>query len=56
MRAGFVFSEVGIGLRRNLTMSFAVSVTVASSLSMLGIGVVANSQVVVMKDYWYDKI
>ena len=56
MRAGFVFSEVGIGLRRNLTMTFAVIVTVAISLSMLGIGLLTNSQVGVMKDYWYDKI
>ena len=56
MRAGFVFSEVGIGLRRNLTMTFAVIVTVAISLSMLGVGLLTNSQVGVMKDYWYDKI
>jgi cell division transport system permease protein len=49
-------SEVGIGLRRNLTMTFAVMITVAISLSLLGIGLLANSQVRVMKDYWYDKI
>ena len=56
MRAKFVMSEVGIGLRRNLTMTFAVVITVAISLSLLGIGLLANSQVKVMKDYWYDKI
>jgi cell division transport system permease protein len=56
MRAGFLFSEVRIGLRRNLTMTFAVVVTVAISLSLLGIGLLANSQVNAMKDYWYDKI
>jgi cell division transport system permease protein len=56
MRAGFLFSEVRIGLRRNLTMTFAVIVTVAISLSLLGIGLLANSQVNAMKDYWYDKI
>ena len=56
MRAKFVASEVGIGLRRNLTMSFAVMITVAISLSLLGVGLLANSQVRVMKDYWYDKI
>jgi cell division transport system permease protein len=56
MRAGFLFSEVRIGLRRNLTMTFAVIVTVAISLSLLGIGLLANSQVTAMKDYWYDKI
>ena len=56
MRAKFVISEVGIGLRRNLTMTFAVMITVAISLSLLGVGLLANSQVRVMKDYWYDKI
>jgi len=56
MRAGFLFSEVRIGLRRNFTMTFAVIVTVAISLSLLGIGLLSNSQVNAMKDYWYDKI
>ena len=56
MRAGFLMSEVRIGLRRNLTMTFAVVVTVAISLSLLGIGLLSNSQVSAMKDYWYDKI
>jgi cell division transport system permease protein len=48
--------EVGIGLRRNLTMTFAVVITVAISLSLLGIGLLSNAQVRTMKDYWYDKI
>jgi len=56
MRASFVWDEVKIGLRRNLTMTFAVMITVAISLTLLGIGLLANSQVRVMKDYWYDKI
>ncbi len=56
MRAAFVASEVRIGIRRNLTMTFAVMVTIAISLTLLGIGLLANSQVRVMKDYWYDKI
>ena len=56
MRAGFLFKEVRIGLRRNLTMTFAVVVTVAISLSLLGIGLLSNAQVNAMKDYWYDKI
>lgn len=56
MRVKFVLSEVGIGLRRNATMTFAVMITVAISLTLLGIGLLANSQVRVMKDYWYDKI
>lgn len=56
MRARFLLTEVGIGLRRNLTMTFAVVVTTAISLSLLGIGLLSNAQVGAMKDYWYDKI
>ncbi len=56
MRASFVMSEVRIGIRRNMTMTFAVIITVAISLTLLGVGFLANSQVRVMKDYWYDKI
>jgi len=56
MRAGFLMSEVRIGLRRNLTMTFAVIVTTAISLSLLGIGLLSNAQVNAMKGYWYDKI
>jgi len=56
MRARFFLSEVRIGLRRNLTMTFAVVVTTAISLSLLGIGLLSNAQVGAMKDYWYDKI
>jgi len=56
MRARFLLSEVRIGLRRNLTMTFAVIVTTAISLSLLGIGLLSNAQVGAMKDYWYDKI
>jgi cell division transport system permease protein len=39
-----------------MTMTFAVIVTTAISLSLLGIGLLANAQVGAMKDYWYDKI
>ena len=56
MRARFIASEVGIGLRRNATMTFAVMVTTAISLGLLGIGLLSNAQVKAMKDYWYDKI
>ena len=36
MRATFVASEVGNGLRRNLTMTLAVIITVAVSLGLFG--------------------
>ena len=56
MRAQFVFSEIGIGLRRNLTMTVAVIVTVAISLALFGSGLLIRAQVEAMKDYWYDKV
>lgn len=56
MRAQFIFSEIGIGLRRNLTMTIAVVVTVMISLSLAGAGWLVHKQVGVMKSYWYDKV
>ncbi|MFD1831847.1 MULTISPECIES: permease-like cell division protein FtsX [Streptomyces] len=56
MRAQFVLSEIGVGLRRNLTMTFAVIVSVALSLAMLGGAVLARQQVTNMKGFWYDKV
>jgi len=56
MRAHFVLSEIGVGLRRNVTMTFAVIVSVALSLALLGGSLLANRQVNSMKDYWYDKV
>lgn len=56
MRAQFMFSEIGIGLRRNLTMTIAVIVTVMITLALAGTGLLVHKQVNVMKGYWYDKI
>lgn len=56
MRAGFVSREAGAGLRRNLTLTFAVILTVAVSLTLLGVSLLMRSQVNTMQDYWYDKV
>lgn len=56
MRAQFVFSEIGVGLRRNLTMTFAVVVSVALSLALFGASWLMGKQVDTMKGYWYDKV
>jgi cell division transport system permease protein len=56
VRASFVLSEIGIGLRRNLTMTIAGVVTVAISLAIFGAGLLAQRQVSAMKDFWYDKV
>ncbi|MEU1595188.1 permease-like cell division protein FtsX [Streptomyces sp. NPDC005708] len=56
MRAQFVLSEIGVGLRRNLTMTFAVIVSVALSLALFGGSLLMSDQVNQMKGYWYDKV
>jgi cell division transport system permease protein len=56
MRAQFVLSEIGVGLRRNLTMTFAVVVSVALSLALFGGSLLMTDQVNTMKGYWYDKV
>jgi cell division transport system permease protein len=56
LRASFILSEIGIGLRRNLTMTVAVVVTTAVSLAFFGFGLLFNRQVDTMKDFWYDKV
>jgi cell division transport system permease protein len=56
MRAQFVFQEIGVGLRRNLTMTFAVIVSVGLSLALFGGSLLMSDQVNQMKGYWYDKV
>lgn len=56
MRVQFVVSEVGSGLRRNLTMTLAVIITVAVSLGLFGASLLVRAQVSTMKDFWYDKV
>jgi len=56
MRAQFVFSEIGIGLKRNLTMTIALVIVMTISLVMVGAAWLVRAQVNEMKDYWYDKV
>ncbi|MCX4778731.1 permease-like cell division protein FtsX [Streptomyces sp. NBC_01264] len=56
MRAQFVMSEIGVGLRRNLTMTFAVIISVSLSLALFGGSLLMRDQVSKMKGYWYDKV
>ena len=56
MRFQFMLSEIGQGLRRNLSMTVSVVLVTAVSLLMLGVGVLAQRQVDTMKDYWYDRV
>ena len=49
-------SEAWSGLRRNITMTIAVVVTMWVSLSLFGIGLLSAQQVDLIKGRWYDKI
>jgi cell division transport system permease protein len=52
----YLAGEIGTGLRRNVTMTVAVVVTVAISLALFGAALLIRAQAATMKDYWYDKI
>ncbi|MGE5133870.1 MAG: permease-like cell division protein FtsX [Gemmatimonadota bacterium] len=56
MRAQFIFGEVWTGLRRNLTMTIALIVVVAISLSLLGTGLLFVKQVNNTRTYWQGKV
>jgi cell division transport system permease protein len=56
MRAQFVFSEVWIGLRRNLTMTVALVVVIAISLSLLGTGLLFVKQVDNTRSFWQSRV
>ncbi|WP_433018427.1 permease-like cell division protein FtsX [Kribbella sp. CA-294648] len=56
MRLNYILSDLGIGLKRNLTMTIAVVVTIWVSLSLFGAALLAREQVDLMKGNWYDKI
>jgi cell division transport system permease protein len=56
MHVQYLASEIGTGLRRNLTMTVAVVMTVAISLALFGAGLLIRAQAETMKDFWYDRI
>ncbi|HZB31440.1 MAG TPA: permease-like cell division protein FtsX [Streptosporangiaceae bacterium] len=56
MRIQFVLQEIWIGLRRNLTMTIALIVTVAIAMALFGTGLLIKAQVDSSKDYWYDRV
>jgi cell division transport system permease protein len=56
MHVQYLASEIGTGLRRNLTMTVAVIMTVAISLALFGAALLIRAQAETMKDFWYDRI
>ncbi len=55
-RARFVLSEIGSGLRRNVSMSVAVVLVTFVSLTFVGAAALLQVQIGNMKDEWYDKV
>ena len=56
MRLNFVFQEIWIGLRRNLTMTISLIITVAIAMALFGTGMLLKRQVDSSKSYWYDRV
>ena len=56
MRVQFVLQEIWIGLRRNMTMTISLVITVAIAMALFGTGLLLREQVASSKNYWYDKI
>jgi len=55
MRFGFIFSEVGQGLRRNLAMVISIILVTFISLTFVGTASLLQLQIGQMKNYWYDR-
>src|SRR5688572_12833240 len=56
MRLRYVLSEVLTGLWRNVTMTVAMIITMAVSLTMLGAGILLFWQVDQMERFFYAKV
>ncbi|WP_250001006.1 permease-like cell division protein FtsX [Actinoplanes sp. M2I2] len=56
MRLKYVLNEVLVGLWRNVTMTVAMIITMAVSLTMLGASVLLYMQVDQMKNFYYGEI
>lgn len=56
MRFQFILSEIGIGLRRNLSMTISVILVTFVSLTFVGAAVLTQGQIQKFKGEWYDKV
>jgi cell division transport system permease protein len=52
----YLANELGLGLRRNLLMTVATVLTVAVSLSLLGVGLLVGKQVNVASDLFFSQV
>jgi cell division transport system permease protein len=55
-RLEFIFSEIMIGLRRNILMTLSLVLVTGVSLFLVGGGILTQRQVEAMKDYWYNRV
>jgi len=56
MQLRYVFSETATGLRRNVSMTVALVVTIFVSLTLVGVGLLLNAQAQRAEDYWGSKL
>src|SRR5687768_4207535 len=56
MQLTYVFSELGNGLKRNVSMTIAVVVTIFVSLTLVGMGLLLNAQADKAEAYWGSKL
>lgn len=56
MQLRYVFSELGQGLRRNLSMHVAVVLTLFVSLTLVGLGVLLNQQAAKAAEHWGSQL
>jgi cell division transport system permease protein len=56
MQMTYVFSELRTGLRRNLSMTVAVIVTMFVSLTLVGLGLLLNAQAEKAEKFWGDRL
>jgi cell division transport system permease protein len=56
VRLQFILSEIGIGLRRNLSMAVSVILVTFVSLTFVGAAALLQQQITQMKGDWYDRV
>jgi cell division transport system permease protein len=56
MQLTYVFSELGNGLKRNVSMTIAVIVTMFVSLTLVGLGLLLNAQATKAEQFWGDRL
>lgn len=56
MQLTYVFSELGNGLRRNISMTVAVITTIFVSLTLVALGLLLHQQADKVESYWGDRL